>query len=177
MGEPDGQAVEESTSAIRRASRVNSTLDPPEQTQPSRHRRVRVLLAVWLFCTPSSLTASPPTIDSPLTASPGNPDHGRRIVLDRATSACLLCHSGPFPAPHLQGSIGPSLAGVGTRLSPGEIRLRLVDPARFNPDTVMPAYHATTGLTRVGQPWQGKPVLTAEQIEDVVAFLTTLREP
>ena len=149
------------------------------QTQPSQNRRGIVgclLLAACVLSAPCALTANP-TLDTPLTARPGNPDNGRRIVLDRATSACLLCHSGPFPAPHLQGSIGPSLAGVGSRLSPSEIRLRLVDPARFNPDTVMPAYHVTTGLTRVGQPWQGKPVLTAEQIEDVVAFLTTLREP
>lgn len=159
---------------------TNSTLDPTEQTQPSRHRQgtvIRLLLAACVLSAPSAPTASAPNIDTPLTAQPGNPDNGRRIVLNRAASACLLCHSGPFPAPHLQGSIGPSLAGVGARLSPGEIRLRLVDPARFNPDTVMPAYYLTTGLNRVGQPWQGKPVLTAEQIEDVVAFLTTLGEP
>lgn len=158
----------------------NLTTIRTAQTQPGQNRQGIVgclLLAVWLFCTPSTPTASPPAIDKPLTTRPGNPDNGRRIVLDRATSACLLCHSGPFSAPHLQGSIGPSLTGVGSRLSPGEIRLRLVDPARFNPDTVMPAYYVTTGLTRVGQPWQGKPVLTAEQIEDVVTFLTTLREP
>ena len=158
----------------------NLTTTRTAQTQPGQSRRGivgRLLLAACVLSAPSAPTASAPTIDTPLTASPGNPDNGRRIVLNRAASACLLCHSGPFPAPHLQGSIGPSLAGVGARLSPGEIRLRLVDPARFNPDTVMPAYYLTTGLNRVGQPWQGKPVLTAEQIEDVVAFLTTLGEP
>jgi sulfur-oxidizing protein SoxX len=138
---------------------------------------LRLVLAALVFGAPRALIASDSVTDSPLTVQQGSPANGRRIVLDRAISACLLCHSGPFPAPHLQGSIGPSLAGVGQRLSPSEIRLRLVDPARFNPNTVMPAYYLTTGLTRVGQPWQGKPVLTAEQIEDVVAYLTTLREP
>ncbi|MGE0225085.1 MAG: sulfur oxidation c-type cytochrome SoxX [Acetobacteraceae bacterium] len=113
----------------------------------------------------------------PLTASPGNPGNGRRLVLDRAASACLLCHAGPFPAPHLQGTIGPDLAGVGSRLTENEIRLRLVDPARLNPDTVMPSYYRTEGLNRVGRPWQGKPVLSAQQIEDVVAYLLTLRQP
>jgi L-cysteine S-thiosulfotransferase len=98
-------------------------------------------------------------------------------VLDRTIGACLLCHAGPFPNPHLQGTIGPNLDGVGERLSPGQLRLRLVDPARLNPDTVMPSYHRTEGFRRVASPFQGKPVLPAQQIEDVVAYLATLRGP
>ena len=82
-----------------------------------------------------------------LTGQPGDPARGRQIVENRQLSACLLCHSGPFPAPHLQGTVGPSLDGVGSRLSRGEIRLRLVDPAKLNPDTVMPPYYAVDGLT------------------------------
>jgi sulfur-oxidizing protein SoxX len=101
--------------------------------------------------------------------------NGRKIVADRALSACLLCHSGPFPAPYSQGNIGPRLDDVGDRLTPDEIRERLVDPARFNPDSVMPAYGRTEGLNRVGQPWRERPILTPAQIEDVVAFLSTLR--
>jgi sulfur-oxidizing protein SoxX len=116
-------------------------------------------------------------MEASLTGQPGNPERGRQIVENRQLSACLLCHSGPFPEPHLQGTVGPSLDGVGSRLTIGEIRLRLVDPAKLNPDTVMPSYSAVDGLTRVGRPWQGKPVLTAQQIEDVVAFLATLRAP
>ncbi len=116
-------------------------------------------------------------IAASLTGQQGDPARGRTIVGDRAVSACLLCHSGPFPEPHLQGTIAPALDGVGARLSAGEIRLRLVDPRRVNPDTIMPAYYALDGLHRVGAPWQGRPVLSAEQIEDVVAFLTTLRTP
>jgi L-cysteine S-thiosulfotransferase len=103
--------------------------------------------------------------------------NGRKIVENRALSACLLCHSGPFPAPYLQGNIGPPLDGVGDRLTADQIRQRIVDPSRFNPDTVMPAYGKIDGLNRVGPAWRGRPILTPEQIEDVVAFLATLRAP
>ncbi len=104
--------------------------------------------------------------------------NGRRIVENRSLSACLLCHSGPFPAPYLQGDIGPSLAGVADRLTAEQIRQRLIDPSRFNPDTVMPAYGiVASDLHRVGQKWLGRPILTPEQIDDVVAFLATLHAP
>jgi sulfur-oxidizing protein SoxX len=116
-------------------------------------------------------------IDTPLTPQPGDTARGRQIVEDRALSACLLCHAGPFPAPHLQGTIGPSLEGVGARLSAGQIRLRLVDARKLNPDTTMPPYYVTEGLNRTGRQWRGKPVLTAQQIEDTVAFLASLRGP
>jgi sulfur-oxidizing protein SoxX len=89
---------------------------------------------------------------------------------------CLLCHSGPFPEERLQGSLAPDLAGAGGRWSEGQLRLRIVDSSRLNPDTIMPPYYRTEGLHRVAANFRGKPVLTAEQIEDVVAFLTTLRD-
>jgi L-cysteine S-thiosulfotransferase len=89
---------------------------------------------------------------------------------------CLLCHSGPFPEERFQGTIAPDLRGAGARLSEGQIRLRIVDPARLNPETIMPAYYRTEGLTRVAPAYRGKPVLTAGQIEDIVAFLATLRD-
>ncbi len=139
--------------------------------------RVVALLLAPIVLNPGAIGAASGAEHAPLTATPGDPEAGRRIVADRALSACLLCHAGPFPAPHLQGGIGPTLEGVGTRLTPGEIRLRLVDPRRVNPDTVMPAYFVTEGLHRVGPAWAGKPILTVRQIEDVVAFLTTLRDP
>ena len=97
-------------------------------------------------------------------------------MVERHVGLCLLCHSGPFPEERFQGDIGPDLGGVGARLSAGQIRLRMVDSARLNPDTVMPSYHAVDRLRRVGTAWRGKPVLSAAQVEDVVAFLTTLRE-
>jgi sulfur-oxidizing protein SoxX len=121
------------------------------------------------------IAAANDAVDTPLTAQPGDPVRGREIVENRQVGACLLCHSGPFPAPHLQGTIGPSLAGVGARLTAGQIRLRLIDARKVNPDTVMPPYYVSDGLQQVGQAWQGKPALSAQQIEDVVAFLATLR--
>jgi sulfur-oxidizing protein SoxX len=122
-------------------------------------------------------TPSRDTINTPLTRQSGDPGRGRQIVENRAVSACLLCHSGPFPAPHLQGTIGPSLDGAGSRMSAGQIRLRLVDSRKVNPDTVMPPYYVVDGLNRTGHQWQGRPILDAQQIEDIVAFLSTLRAP
>ncbi len=107
-------------------------------------------------------------------AQAGDAANGRKIVEDRALSACLLCHSGPFAAPHLQGTIGPALDGVGDRLTLDEIRQRLIDPSGFNPETVMPSYGSIEKLNRVGTTWRGRPILTPAQIEDVAAFLATL---
>lgn len=115
-------------------------------------------------------------IVQPLTGAKGDPARGRTIVVDRQKGLCLLCHTGPFPEQRFQGNLAPDLGGVGGRLSEGEIRLRLVDSRKLSPATIMPPYYATDGLVRVGRNWQGRPVLSAEQIEDVVAFLTTLTE-
>jgi sulfur-oxidizing protein SoxX len=115
-------------------------------------------------------------IPEPLTVTRGDPARGRAIIVDRQRGLCLLCHSGPFPEQRFQGDLAPDLRGVGSRWSEGQLRLRLVDSRRLNPATIMPPYYSTDGLIRVGRTWQGKPVLSAEQIEDVVAFLTTLTE-
>ena len=111
-----------------------------------------------------------------LTGAPGDAARGRAIVLNRQVGLCLLCHSGPFPEERFQGDLAPDLRGAGARSSEGQLRLRLVDSSKVNPSTIMPAYYRTEGLTRVAPAWRGKPVLTAEQIEDVVAFLVTLRD-
>jgi sulfur-oxidizing protein SoxX len=110
-----------------------------------------------------------------LTGQPGDPGRGRAIVLNRQLGHCLLCHALPIAEERFQGDLGPDLAGVADRLSAGQIRLRVVDATRLNPRSVMPPYHRTEGLTRVAAEYRGKPVLTAEQIEDVVAYLATLR--
>jgi sulfur-oxidizing protein SoxX len=115
-------------------------------------------------------------IPQSLTGARGDPARGRAIVTNRHVGLCLLCHSGPFPEERFQGDLATNLTGVGSRLSEGQIRQRIVDPARLNPATIMPAYHRTEGLVRVAPAFRGRPVLSAEQIEDVVAFLTTLRE-
>lgn len=115
-------------------------------------------------------------IPQPLTASPGDPARGRAIVADRRVGLCLLCHAGPFPEERFQGTLAPSLAGAGARWSAGQLRLRIADPRRLNPLTPMPAFHRTEGLVQVGAAWRGRPALDAQQVEDVVAFLQTLRD-
>jgi sulfur-oxidizing protein SoxX len=115
------------------------------------------------------------TIADSLTGMPGDAARGRALVLDRS-STCILCHSGPFPEAKFQGDLAPSLAGAGSRWSEGQLRLRLVDASRLNPATIMPSFYRIEGLVRVGAPWRGKPILSAEQIEDIVAYLVTLRE-
>jgi len=114
-------------------------------------------------------------IPASLTGAKGDPARGRAIVANRQVGLCLLCHSGPFPEERFQGDLGPDLKGVGARLSEGEIRARIVDPGRANPETVMPAYYKTDGTTRVAPALRGKTILTAEQIEDIVAYLVTLK--
>ena len=114
-------------------------------------------------------------IPASLTGRPGDPERGREIVGDRRRGLCLLCHTGPFPDAHLQGELAPDLRGAGARLTEGQLRLRIVDMKALNPDSLMPAYYRTDGLRRVGKAWRGRTVLSAEEVEDVVAFLATLR--
>jgi len=114
-------------------------------------------------------------IPAALSEGAGDPARGRAIVVNRQVGLCLLCHSGPFPDERFQGTLAPSLAGAGSRWSAGQLRLRIVDAGRLNPDTIMPPYYRTEGLDRVAPTFAGKPILSAEQIEDVVAFLATLR--
>ena len=110
-----------------------------------------------------------------LTGSPGDAERGRALVLDR-TSTCILCHSGPFPETRFQGDLAPDLTGSGNRWSVSQLRLRLVDASHFNRDTIMPSYYRVDGLVRVGKNWSGRPILTAAQIEDIVAYLATLQD-
>ena len=115
-------------------------------------------------------------IEAPPPGLAGDAARGEAVVKNRETANCLICHSIPDPREPFMGEIGPPLAGVGARLSPGQIRLRLVDPTRVNPGAIMPAYHRTDGLLRVDPRFAGRPVLSAQEIEDVVAWLVTLRE-
>ncbi len=115
-------------------------------------------------------------IPEPLAARPGDATRGRAIVANRSVGLCLLCHSGPIPEERFQGTLAPSLAGAGARWSAGQLRLRIADGARLNPDTIMPPYYRTTGLQHVAKAFEGKTILTAEQVEDVVAYLATLKE-
>jgi sulfur-oxidizing protein SoxX len=135
---------------------------------------------------PMPVPAAPPVaalrvvgdaIPEPLTSTPGDARRGRAIVVDRTAGLCLLCHSGPFPDQRFQGNLASDLAGAGARWSEGQLRLRIADARRLDPEGLMPSLHRVEGHVRVGRAWQGKPVLDAQQVEDVVAFLKTLRAP
>jgi len=115
------------------------------------------------------------SIPASLTGAKGDPARGRAIVANRQVGLCLLCHSGPFPEERFQGNLAPDLTAVGARLSEGQIRQRIVDPTKVNPQSIMPAYYKSEGLVRVAPAYRGKTVLTAEQIEDVVAYLSSLK--
>jgi sulfur-oxidizing protein SoxX len=114
-------------------------------------------------------------IPARLTTAPGDVARGRTLVVERS-STCILCHSGPFPEVRFQGDLAPGLAGSGSRWSEGQLRLRLVDASHLNAATIMPSYYRVDGLDRVGPSWRGKPILSAEQIEDIVAYLASLRD-
>lgn len=111
-----------------------------------------------------------------LSDEPGNVERGRAIVGSRQTGLCLLCHSGPFEPKAHQGTLAGPLQGAGARWNESQLRQRLINPRALDPASLMPAFHDTQGQQQVGQAYAGKPILSAQQIEDVVAYLMTLRE-
>lgn len=114
-------------------------------------------------------------ITQALTSEPGDAVRGRAIVANRQQGLCLLCHSGPIPEERFQGNLAPPLDGAGKRLTAAQLRLRLADSRQLNPDSIMPPYHHTGGLAQVGRAFSGQPILNAQQVEDVVAWLVTLQ--
>jgi sulfur-oxidizing protein SoxX len=134
-----------------------------------------VAAIVAALCTVGAAHAQD-SLPQSLTGRPGDPARGRAIVTNRQVGLCLLCHSGPFPDERFQGDLAPDLKGAGARWTEGQLRLRIVDSSRINATSIMPAYHRSEGLTRVARALRGKPILSGEQIEDVVAFLLTLRD-
>ena len=114
-------------------------------------------------------------IPAPLGGEAGDAARGRAIVADRQKGLCVLCHAGPFPELRFMGNLAPGLEGAGARWSEAQLRLRIADPTLLAPGTIMPAYHRAEGLQRVGAAHRGRPILTAREVEDVVAFLATLR--
>ena len=114
-------------------------------------------------------------IPRPLAPEPGDAGRGRSVVVNREIGACTLCHA--VPGETQWGNIAPTLAGVGVRFKPEQLRLRIVDSTLVNPNTPMPAYYRTEGLTQVASAYRGKTILSAQQVEDVVAYLAALKEP
>ena len=104
----------------------------------------------------------------------GDIDRGREIVAGREGN-CLLCHALPETKQRFMGNVAPALSHVASRLTPAQIRLRVVDPTLVNREAVMPAYYRVRGLDQVAQPFRDRPILSAQQVEDVVAYLSTLK--
>ncbi len=115
------------------------------------------------------------SIPKSLTGAPGDAANGRKVAINRKQGNCLACHKLPIPEQSFHGEVGPDLSEIGGTLSEGELRLRVVNPKVVNSDTIMPAFYRTDGLHRVMKKFQGKTILSAQQVEDVVAYLTTLK--
>lgn len=116
------------------------------------------------------------SIPEALTEEAGDPERGRAVAINRKQGNCLACHALPIPEQPFHGKVGPDLSEIGSTYSEGELRLRVVDPKKFNPDTIMPAFYRSDGFNRVMKKFQGKTILTAQQVEDVIAYLKTLKK-
>jgi L-cysteine S-thiosulfotransferase len=137
---------------------------PEKPTQPVQQTQRMVSFDVIADSIPRSLTGGS-----------GDSARGRQVAANRGSGNCVLCHKLPLPNETFFGNIGPDLSRVGERFTEGQLRLRVVDSTRINPETIMPSYYRTEGLRRVLPAYRGEPVLTAQEVEDVVAFLITLR--
>lgn len=115
------------------------------------------------------------SISKSLTGKAGDAKKGRTLAIHRKKGNCLACHVMPIPEQAFHGNIGPDLAGVAGRYSEGEIRLRVVNPKVFNPDTIMPAFYHNAGFNRVLKKFKGKTIISAQDVEDIVAYLMTLK--
>jgi sulfur-oxidizing protein SoxX len=133
------------------------------------------MLATLALSSAVAFTVVGDGIPVPLTATPGDAARGEALVADRQKGLCLLCHTGPFAQPQLQGNLATDLRGAGSRWSEAQLRLRIADSKRLNPEGLMPSLHVAPTGARVGAAWRGQPVLAAQQVEDIVAYLKTLR--
>jgi len=124
---------------------------------------------------PSALEIVGDGIPEPVAATPGDPARGRSLMLARDPANCILCHAIPDPAVRFSGDLGPPLAGVGARLTVAQLRFRVADIIRLNPATIMPSYYRVEGFRLVAPAYRGKPILTAAELEDVVAYLATMK--
>ena len=106
-------------------------------------------------------------------AGAGDAQRGRDLFIAREGGHCVLCHAAPGIAP--AGNVGPSMAGIGSRLTEAQIRLRIADITRVNANAAMPTFHRVAGMHRVAAQYEGRPVLDGQQVEDLVAYLSTLR--
>jgi len=115
------------------------------------------------------------SIPESLTGTPGDAANGRDVAIDRKRGNCLACHTLPIPEQPFHGRIAPPLAGIGARYSPEQLRLRVVNAKTMNPNTIMPSFYNTSGYHRPLEKFEGKTILSAQEVEDVVAYLMTLK--
>ena len=116
------------------------------------------------------------SIPKSLTGKPGDPANGRKVAINRKKGNCLACHMMPIAEQPFHGEVGPDLAGIGSRYTAGEIRLRVVNPKILNDASIMPAFYRADGYHRVLKNFKGKTIISAQEVEDVVAYLVTLKE-
>ena len=115
-------------------------------------------------------------IEEPLCGLDGDALRGKQIVSDSHMGNCLACHQLPIPGIEAYGTIGPPLQGIASRFTEAQIRVRIVDTRNINPMSIMPGFYRDPRLiNRPGKPYRGKTFLTAQQVEDVIAYLVTLK--
>ena len=114
------------------------------------------------------------TIPVSLTGVAGDPAKGKKLAINKKKGNCLACHAMPIPEQQFHGEVGPDLSEVGSRLNDAELRMRLVNSKVLNPDTIMPAFHKVS-LNRVLKKFKGKTILKAQEIEDIIAYISTLK--
>lgn len=149
-----------------------------------RNLRITCLVSALLGLSPvaaqaediAAFTVAGDAIAAPLRGLDGDVVRGAGVVRNREKGNCLICHSVSDPLERFQGNLAPTLDGVGSRLTAGQIRLRLVDPTLVNTRAIMPAYHRIAGFRHVDARYAGQPVLGAQEIEDAVAYLSSLRD-
>ncbi len=152
----------------------------PPRFSASLCRSIAVLVLTAAIAAPARAalvhyTVVGDAVPASLTGAKGDPARGRAIVADNTRGLCLLCHSGPFPEVRFQGNLAPNLSGAGARWSEGQLRLRIADASRLDPNTIMPPFYRVDHLQRVAPAYRGRPVLSAAEVEDVVAYLMTLK--
>ena len=116
------------------------------------------------------------TIPKSLTGKSGNAAKGEKLTINRKKGNCLACHAiSALAKQPFHGNVGPPLNGVGNRLTAAEIRMRIVNPKAVNPNTIMPAFYKSDGFHRLQKKWKGKTIIGAQDVEDIVAYMLTLK--
>lgn len=143
---------------------------------------ILAIAAMFAFATPANAAGADLSkirvgdgVPKSLTGKPGDAAKGRAAAIHRKKGNCLACHTLPASKQADHGNIGPDLRGVGSRYSVAELRLRLIEAKAINPDTIMPPFFSERGLHRVQKQWRGKTLLSAQEVEDIVAYLVTLK--